>query len=471
MQDREQRLVYANEAAAETLGFPSVDALLGAAPQDLVSLADYYNEDGSPLTPEQYPSRRVLAGEEVGPQTVRVINRATGEERWRVNKPRGVLDARGETRLVVTVIEDITDQKRAELAQRLLARGGQALSSSLNYERTLQEVADLAVPSLADWCGVSMPDRHGLIAQVAVAHSDPEKVAFARSYSRALPEPHERRGRLGAGAARRPLAADPRDPRRAARGGGPGSRAARAAAQHRHALGDQRADDGGVGEADRRHLVHQRRVRPGLHRGRARAVRGARAAGGDRGRERPPLHRALADRPHPPARAAAARAAGDPGLLAVGAVPARGRGELGRRRLLRRVRGPRRLGGGGRRRRRPRRAGGGADRVRPPRVPHRGAAARRPARRRRLPQPAALRARRARRCARSAACTCGRAARTPRRPSCAAVTRCPTRCARPAPRSRSAASGRCSARGPTGSGRARRRRSRPATCSCSTRTA
>ena len=187
VQDREQRLVYANEAAAATLGFHSVEALLGAAPQDLVSLADYYNEDGSPLTPEQYPSRRVLAGEEVGPQTVRVINRATGEERWRVNKPRGVLDARGETRLVVTVIEDITDQKRAELAQRLLARGGHALSSSLNYERTLQEVADLAVPSLADWCGVSMPDRHGLIAQVAVAHSDPEKVAFARSYSQRYP--------------------------------------------------------------------------------------------------------------------------------------------------------------------------------------------------------------------------------------------------------------------------------------------
>jgi PAS domain S-box-containing protein len=187
VQDRDQRLVYANEAAAETLGFPSVDALLGATPQELVALADYYNEDGSPLTPEQYPSRRVLAGEEVGPHTLRVINRTTGEERWRVNKARGVVDARGETELVVTVIEDITEQKRAELAARLLARGGEALSSSLNYQRTLQEVADLAVPSLADWCGVSMPDRHGLIEQVAVAHSDPEKVAFARSYSERYP--------------------------------------------------------------------------------------------------------------------------------------------------------------------------------------------------------------------------------------------------------------------------------------------
>jgi PAS domain S-box-containing protein len=109
VQDREQRLVYANEAAAATLGFPSVDALLGAAPADLVEIADFYNEDGSPLTPEQYPSYRVLRGEEVPPQRLRVINRETGEERWRVNKARGVLDARGEPRLVVTVIEDITE--------------------------------------------------------------------------------------------------------------------------------------------------------------------------------------------------------------------------------------------------------------------------------------------------------------------------------------------------------------------------
>ena len=187
LQDRDQRLVYANEAAAATLGFDSVDALLGSDPVELATLADYYNEDGSPLTEQQYPSRRVLAGEEVPPHRVRVINRATGEERWRLNKARGVRDGRGEKPLVVTVIEDITEQRRAELAQRLLARAGEALSSSLNYERTLQEVADLAVPDLADWCGVSIPDRHGLIRQVAVAHSDPEKVAFARSFSERYP--------------------------------------------------------------------------------------------------------------------------------------------------------------------------------------------------------------------------------------------------------------------------------------------
>jgi len=187
VQDRDQRLVYANDAAAATLGFPSVEALLGVAPDDLTARTAFYHEDGSPLTPEQYPSRLVLAGEDVPPLCIRAIDRETGEERWRVNKARGVRDARGETRLVVTVIDDVTDQKRAEVAQRILARGGEALSSSLNYERTLQEVAELAVPALADWCGVSMPDRHGTIEQVAVAHSDPKKVEFARSYSKRYP--------------------------------------------------------------------------------------------------------------------------------------------------------------------------------------------------------------------------------------------------------------------------------------------
>ena len=187
LQGRDQRLVYANDAAARTLGFPSVEALLTATPEELARLADYYHEDGAPLTPERYPSRRVLSGEDAPPLRLRVINRATGEERWRLNSSRGVRDGRGGIRLVVTVIEDITDQRRAELAQRLLARAGAALSSSLNYERTLQEVADLAVPELADWCGVSIPDRDGMIKQVAVAHSDPEKVAFARRLGERYP--------------------------------------------------------------------------------------------------------------------------------------------------------------------------------------------------------------------------------------------------------------------------------------------
>jgi serine phosphatase RsbU (regulator of sigma subunit) len=75
------------------------------------------------------------------------------------------------------------------MAQRLLARAGQLLASSLDYERTLQQVAELAVPELADWCAVGMPDGRGFIRSVAVAHVDPDKVAFARRIGELYPSP------------------------------------------------------------------------------------------------------------------------------------------------------------------------------------------------------------------------------------------------------------------------------------------
>lgn len=55
----------------------------------------------------------------------------------------------------------------------------EVLSSSLDFEDTLQTVARLAVPELADWCGVELVDQHGQSHQVAVAHVDPAKLEFA----------------------------------------------------------------------------------------------------------------------------------------------------------------------------------------------------------------------------------------------------------------------------------------------------
>jgi len=89
--------------------------------------------------------------------------------------------------MAVNVLEDVTEVKKAEMTQRFLAQAGELLSSSLETEQTLAAVARLAVPELADWCGVSMPDEHGFLRSVATAHSDPEKVAFARDYDRRFP--------------------------------------------------------------------------------------------------------------------------------------------------------------------------------------------------------------------------------------------------------------------------------------------
>src|SRR4051794_20930356 len=68
-----------------------------------------------------------------------------------------------------------------------LLRASELLGESLDYEETLQRVADLAVPDVADWCSVDLVDEDGSIQQVAVAHVDPEKVTLAREMRRRYP--------------------------------------------------------------------------------------------------------------------------------------------------------------------------------------------------------------------------------------------------------------------------------------------
>jgi PAS domain S-box-containing protein len=190
VQHTEGSLIYANEAAARMLGYASEQELLATPVEELVSAFESTNEDGTPLRWEDLPGRRVIAGERhPKPLVVRAVNRRTGAIDWRMTKASGVYGSDGELKLVVNVIEDITEVKRAELTQRVLARAGELLASSLDYERTLQQVAELAVPQLADWCIVSLPDGRGHIRGVAVAHADPDKVAIARSIGERYPSP------------------------------------------------------------------------------------------------------------------------------------------------------------------------------------------------------------------------------------------------------------------------------------------
>jgi serine phosphatase RsbU (regulator of sigma subunit)/PAS domain-containing protein len=172
VQDRSGRLVFANSAAAELLGAGTVDDLLATPPEELVTRFTTVNEDGSPLDGTRLPGRVVLAGGEAEPLVVRVTDNQTGEEHWRMTKSTAVRGIAGEVVLAVNVIEDITDAKRAELAQRLLSDASAVLASSLDYRETLQQVADLAVDGVADWCAVSAPGGE-LVEPIAAAGEVP----------------------------------------------------------------------------------------------------------------------------------------------------------------------------------------------------------------------------------------------------------------------------------------------------------
>ncbi len=85
------------------------------------------------------------------------------------------------------IARDITERKRAQERSRFLAHAAEVLSASLDYERTITQVADFAARSpLSDWCAVVLKEGDS-IRQAAVAHRDPAKVQWAREFERRYP--------------------------------------------------------------------------------------------------------------------------------------------------------------------------------------------------------------------------------------------------------------------------------------------
>ena len=132
------------------------------------------DEQGDELDLERMPGRRLFAGEQPEPLLVRNIVRATGEERWLI--VRCLTDSRSRDRAhlyAVNVYENITEVKRAQLAESFMAEASRVLASSMDYAETLNRSRGWPCPQIADWCAVDVLSESGEIERVAVHHSDP----------------------------------------------------------------------------------------------------------------------------------------------------------------------------------------------------------------------------------------------------------------------------------------------------------
>ena len=72
----------------------------------------------------------------------------------------------------MTVIEDLTAVKTAEVRTAVLAESGRVLASSLDYEQTLHNVARVAVPAVADICAVDLFDEDLTREHAFTVHRD-----------------------------------------------------------------------------------------------------------------------------------------------------------------------------------------------------------------------------------------------------------------------------------------------------------
>ena len=79
---------------------------------------------------------------------------------------------------------------QAEVAQRhlaLLAGASELLASSLDHAATLRQIAQLAVPELADWCAVYLVEPDETVRLRALAYANPAHAELAHEWESALP--------------------------------------------------------------------------------------------------------------------------------------------------------------------------------------------------------------------------------------------------------------------------------------------
>lgn len=83
-------------------------------------------------------------------------------------------------------------QRARGAAERHLARmsflaDASALLASLDYETTLRQVAQLAVPRVSDWCAVDVAQPDGTLERIVTAHVDPARLDLARRLEQQYP--------------------------------------------------------------------------------------------------------------------------------------------------------------------------------------------------------------------------------------------------------------------------------------------
>jgi len=187
VQDQGGTVVFVNDAGARLCGFASATEMQASPIDKVLDRFSLFDENGQPFPTTDLPAQRVLSGIPAAETVLRTRVRGNHEERWSMVSATPVLDAEGTVQFAVSVFRDLTEQRRAEIASRFLADASAALAESLDYEITLQQVARLAVPRVADWCSVEIADTDGTPHLLALAHADPEKVSLAHEHRRRYP--------------------------------------------------------------------------------------------------------------------------------------------------------------------------------------------------------------------------------------------------------------------------------------------
>ena len=113
--DKDNHIIYANEAAAQITGYASIQDLQQERPPEDIIRHTLTDEQGQPFPIAHLPHRQVLAGEREAQATIGYSQKADGPpQHWSLVKASPIYDEKGDVLFVITIIHDITERVLAE---------------------------------------------------------------------------------------------------------------------------------------------------------------------------------------------------------------------------------------------------------------------------------------------------------------------------------------------------------------------
>ncbi len=155
---------------------PALCEITGYSHEELIQMNFQEITHPDDLEVDWENARRVVAKEISGYSLEKRYIRKDGSIVWANLTSSAVWDAKGLPKYALGIIEDISERKRVETTQNFLVEASTLLAASLDYEIALESVANLAVPTLADWCIVDVFQEDWSSKQIAIAIADPTKL-------------------------------------------------------------------------------------------------------------------------------------------------------------------------------------------------------------------------------------------------------------------------------------------------------
>ena len=166
----EGRVLYSSDSVENVLGYKP-EEIQGASPEGFI------HPDDLSFFMEQFLSLLQKPGEQVTLEYR--IKHKNGSWVW--------IEATGTNYLhdpriqaIVGNFRNITERKHQEERKQLLNAISEKLVSSLDHQLTLQEIAQLIVPAMADYCRIAVLDEQQQIREIVANHIEPEKIALVR---------------------------------------------------------------------------------------------------------------------------------------------------------------------------------------------------------------------------------------------------------------------------------------------------